>query len=232
MNPVDIAIAVIVLLFVYLGARRGIISEILGITGWVVAILLALKFCDHLAPRIATAVPEMGQISIVLAFIILFAGIRLVFYILIFFFKKLLSSQAQSTMDRTGGFFLGFIHGVLFVCIIILTLNFFHIGYKLQSAEQNSFLYPRLSGFSYTLIDGVSKFIPQTKGLMEKLQHDVRNNDTLQSVNDTMKDTANGLDKAAETFKDKAEGLSPEEAKKLYEKEKKRLEQMRKEQRR
>src|SRR5512136_2359 len=107
MNPIDIAIVVIVLLFVYLGARRGIVSEILGITGWVVAILLALKFCDKLAPRIATAMPEMGQVSIVLAFIILFAGMRLIFYILIFFFKKMLSSQAQSSLDKMGGFFLG-----------------------------------------------------------------------------------------------------------------------------
>jgi membrane protein required for colicin V production len=232
MNPIDIAIVITVLLFVFLGTRRGIMSEILGITGWIVAILLSLKFCDQLAPRIATAVPEMGQISIVLAFIILFAGIRLIFYILIFFFKKMLSSQAQSSMDRIGGFFLGLIHGILFICIIILTLNFFHIGGKIQTIEENSYLYPRLSHFSFSIIEGISKFIPQTKGLMDKLQHEVQNSETMQSVSDSVKNTTNGLDKAADTFKDRASDLTPEEAKKLYEKERNRLEQMKKEQRR
>jgi membrane protein required for colicin V production len=232
MSVMDIMLGVIIVVFTFVGIKRGIINELLGITGWIAAILLALKFCDRLAPRIAAAMPEVEQISLVVAFIALFAGIRLFFYILIFLFKKLLSSHAQSSMDKIGGGVLGILHGVLLACIFVIMLEFFHIGEKLRDVGSSSFLYPRFSQLSFSVLDGLARFIPQTKGLVDHVKQKVVMPAGLESVEGAAKGAAQGIEKSVEVIKGGTKELTPEEAKKLYEKERQRIQEAQKDLRR
>ena len=43
MSIIDILIIAVITIFVYRGAKNGMVNELLGFTGWVLAILLALR---------------------------------------------------------------------------------------------------------------------------------------------------------------------------------------------
>ena len=232
MSPIDVVIFFIILILMYVGARRGIVNEILGLTGWIIAILLALKYCERLAPRITAAVPEMGQISMVLAFIAIFAGIRVILYIFVFFFKKALNPRAQTGMDKLAGGFLGTVQGLLLVCLIILVFDNLHMGSKFRNAAEKSYLYAKLSRLSYYMVDGVTRFIPQTQGLMDHLKHKVDQNETMESLKEAAQDPGRAMEKSVEAVADHTQEAARDEATELYEKEKRRLDQMKKESRR
>jgi len=64
MNTVDIVVLIILLYFVYKGSRAGLIDELLGITGWVLAIILALRFGGAAGAYVVEKLPLAAGISV------------------------------------------------------------------------------------------------------------------------------------------------------------------------
>ncbi|MBN2410415.1 CvpA family protein [candidate division KSB1 bacterium] len=177
MNTVDIVILVFLTVFVYLGARRGLIDEILGLTGWIIAVVCAIKFGGSLAAIISEKAPNLQMISSVLAALIILFGIRFAF---LFFIKILKSSAPQITENNTNkvaGAFLGFLQGVFIVGILVLIFLLIPFGRNIKDSPKNSVLFPHMKKVSVFMVNTVANFIPQAQkplsGLLEKIDEDM-----------------------------------------------------------
>ncbi len=212
MNTVDIVILVFLTVFVYFGARRGLIDEILGLTGWIIAIVCAIKFGGSLAVIISEKAPNLQMISSVLAALIILFGIRFAF---LFFIKILKSSAPQITENSTNkiaGAFLGFLQGVFIAAILVLIFLLVPFGQNIKDSPKDSVLFPHMKKVSVFMVNTVANFIPRAKkpleGLLEKIDEDMDEKngvdpDDLKKVRDKIN---KGMDEAANKIPTEAPG--------------------------
>ena len=119
MSPVDIAIAVIILVSALIGVFRGFIREILSLASWVIALYIAWTF----APLGATYLePYISQppLRVVAAFVGIFVVALIVASIIAYLVYKLFALAGIKGVDRSLGFLFGVLRGVLIVAILIL----------------------------------------------------------------------------------------------------------------
>jgi len=118
MNEIDWAILIVLALSTVIGLMRGIVRELMAIVGWVLAIVLALRF----SPMVGEAIPLPSiDISIRTVF-----GALLLIVVVLFLCGMIgklagraLSAASISFEDRTIGAVFGFMRGIVIVCALI-----------------------------------------------------------------------------------------------------------------
>jgi membrane protein required for colicin V production len=111
-NPLDGAVALVIVLSLVLGAWRGFMYELLSILGWVAAFLAARMFAEELAGRLpmSGASPEL---KLVVAFVGLFVVVAFLAGVVSWLVRKLASASALRPVDRSLGFVFGFARAAL-----------------------------------------------------------------------------------------------------------------------
>jgi len=204
MNTVDIVILAILTVFVYLGARRGLIDEILGLTGWIIAIVCAIKFGGSLAVIIAEKAPKIQMISSVLAALVILFGIRLAFLFLIKILKSSAPQITENSTNKIAGAFLGFLQGVFIISILVLIFLLIPFGRNIKDYQNRSVLFPHMKKVSVFMVNTVANFIPQAKsslsGLLEKIDADLEEQNGVDpdDLNRVREKINKGMDKAAD----------------------------------
>ncbi|MBN2357028.1 CvpA family protein [candidate division KSB1 bacterium] len=162
MNTIDIIVLVVLTYFVYKGSKAGMIEELLGITGWVIAIILALRFGGMAGEYVVGKLPlAIGISASIIGFIIVLLLVRIAFKVFSGGFKKMVSSDAQTSLDRFLGAAIGFLKGAFFVSLFALAIQSMPLGEKMQTFREESALYPHMTKFARVVVDSVVKFIPQ-----------------------------------------------------------------------
>jgi len=173
MNTVDIVILIILTIFVYFGARRGLIDEILGLTGWIIAVICAIKFGGSLAAIISEKAPNFQVISSVLAALIILFGIRFAFLLFIKILKTSAPQVTENSLNKIAGAFLGFLQGVFITSIIVLIFLLIPFSKNIKNIQNNSVMFPHLKKVSIFIVNTAANFIPQTQsllsGILEKI---------------------------------------------------------------
>lgn len=122
MNEIDWVILGVLFLSTILGVSRGVVREILAIVGWVLAILLALKF----SPQVGEMIP-LPSLSILVrtAF-----GAVLIVVVTLFvigmagkIFASLMAAASITFEDRAIGAVFGLARGVVIVCACVFVLG-------------------------------------------------------------------------------------------------------------
>ena len=153
----DIILLVILLMGIAIGLRRGFILQLIHITGFIVAFIVAYLYYDELAPKLELWVPfpVIGESSSfdmlfetigldnayynAIAFIILFFGAKIIWQI----FGSMLDFIAQfpilKQLNRWGGGILGFLETYLITFILIYVAALLPIQ-TVQESLQGSFL--------------------------------------------------------------------------------------------
>ena len=118
MNEIDWVIAGVLLISTVLGVSRGVVREVFAISGWALAIWVAMKFAPELAEIIPlpslSLVVRMGMAALGLVIIVLFScgmASKLI--------GKLLRAGGVSFEDRAIGSIFGFVRGVVIVCACV-----------------------------------------------------------------------------------------------------------------
>ena len=169
MNGLDLAIVAALTVCVYFGAKRGMAQEVLGVTGWLIAVLLAIRFGGMIAGLILQKVPTLPvRVAAILSFLLLLFATRILVQGFIQFFKKLFGSELHTKIDRFVGAVLGFIKGAFFVSVLTLMMQVLPLNERIQSIERESVLYPHMSGFARLMVDGVIRFVPQIQKPLQK----------------------------------------------------------------
>ncbi len=119
MNELDYAIIFVALVSVAIGAWRGAIREIINITSWVVAFILAHAFSADLAPYFADWIAEPVY-RMVLAWVAIFVAVLIFASLLASLLSELVRKFGLSGLDRVLGAVIGFFRGVLVIVVLAL----------------------------------------------------------------------------------------------------------------
>lgn len=118
MTVFDYAVLAGIALSVLLGFWRGVVSEVLALAAWVLAIVLGKLFALRLAPELARWIPDPAQqylaafAAIAIAVLLLAAVVRLLV-------SGLLRAIGLGLMDRFLGAIFGLARGVLVVLALV-----------------------------------------------------------------------------------------------------------------
>jgi membrane protein required for colicin V production len=232
---IDIMIIIGLVIFVYRGAQKGMVEELLGLTGWLLAILLAIKLGGTAARILVGKVPRMAPLASILGFIIMLIVARAAFHLFAQSFQKMFDADLRGKIDKFVGGLFGFVKGAFSISVLVLAIYVLPLGPRAKDLESRSVLFKHMTKFAQIVMDAVTKFVPQTEAPLRSMVK------TFESEKDSAKDKAQGeIEKTQETIQQQAQQqlkdaatnaakeLTPEEAAAIIEKEKKRLEEAKK----
>ncbi len=104
---------------VIISTMRGVVREVLSLASWVAAFVVANMYGETLAQWLPAVVP--GALTrLIIAFIVLFIGTRLLMGLLIMMCESLIKAGGLSFLDRSLGSLFGFARGMLIVLIAVI----------------------------------------------------------------------------------------------------------------
>lgn len=121
-NPVDIAVLIIVVISAALAFFRGFVHEVLGIAAWIGAILAAIYGLPHAQPYARDLIPIdwAADLAAVVAIFLVTLVILSVFTTLI---ARRVQDSALNTIDRSLGFVFGLARGAVIVVILFIAAS-------------------------------------------------------------------------------------------------------------
>lgn len=124
MNFLDIILICIVAIFAIRGVYRGLIQEVMSLIAIVLAIFLASEYQHLLTPHLEIYFESSVTIN-ALAYVIIFFGVLIVFWLLARLIRTFLDIVLLGWMDRIAGCLFGIAEGVLVGLILIIFMQSF-----------------------------------------------------------------------------------------------------------
>ena len=118
MTAFDYAVLLIIAISIILSMMRGLIKEILGLFGWVVAFLVAKFYVLQVVPLLPDSIPSEG-LRFLAAFLLLFLSTLLIFSLLNIVINHIFKRAGISWVDRSLGSVFGFARGLIIVLIMV-----------------------------------------------------------------------------------------------------------------
>lgn len=110
---VDYVIIIVCTLFVANGFRKGLVQEIMGILGLVLAVLLALRYFQDVGYIISTRFNISENLGNVIGFVVVAFVIMVVVGIIAITWRRMIKLTPLSIIDKIFGAGFGFIKGAL-----------------------------------------------------------------------------------------------------------------------
>jgi len=104
---------------VIISMMRGLIKEVLSLAGWVVAFVVANAYAAALAQMLPAVVPGEA-LRLILAFIALFIGVKILMGLLAMVLGALLDAGGLSLLDRAAGAVFGLARGLVIVLAAVI----------------------------------------------------------------------------------------------------------------
>jgi membrane protein required for colicin V production len=115
----DYLVIFVLVTSVIIGLARGLVKEVLSLAGWIVAFVMANAYAAWLAQLLPQAVP--GEVlRLILAFIALFIGVRILMGLLALALGALLDAGGLSLIDRLLGAGFGIARGLVIVLAAVI----------------------------------------------------------------------------------------------------------------
>jgi len=124
MQLVDGVILFIILISVLFGIFRGFVKETVSVVFWILAVWVAIKFCDQASIYVPSAI-DSQSLRIAIAFGVLVILTLIVGAIVNQVIGLLVSKSGLSGTDRILGFIFGALRGVVIVTVLVLLATSF-----------------------------------------------------------------------------------------------------------
>jgi membrane protein required for colicin V production len=120
MTGFDYIVLFVLVCSVLISTMRGLIKEILSLAGWVVGFLLANAYADWLANLLPSVIPEQGRLRVIVAFLILLIGVKLMMGLLAAAIGAILKATGLTIVDRGLGGLFGLARGLVLVLVAVI----------------------------------------------------------------------------------------------------------------
>ncbi|MBQ5946933.1 CvpA family protein [Massilia sp. DD77] len=119
MTIFDYLVLFVLVSSVVISTLRGLVKEILSLLGWIVAFVVANAYGAKLAPMLPELIP--GETArLILAFIVLFLGVRILMGLLSLAIGALVEATGLSLADRGLGGLFGLARGIVIVLAAVI----------------------------------------------------------------------------------------------------------------
>lgn len=163
MNFIDIIIIAVVVIGFILGFKDGFVRKLIGITGFIVAIILAVLLSNSFGKFIDSVFGIEYYLAEILGGVIVFVAIMIVTTIL----KRVVHpfDKVNNLINQLVGGFVGVIQLLFLMSAILLLLNIFNFPSK--KIQNSSILYKYAYGIIPTSINFLKDYTPNTEDLIK-----------------------------------------------------------------
>ncbi len=163
MNTVDILIIIAALIGFILGFKDGFIRKIVGILGFILAIVVAALFAGNLGSLIENALGIEYYFAEIIGGVVLFFVVILVFTIL----KRIIHpfDRVNNMINQVVGGAIGIVQILFFLSAVLLILNIFDIPD--DAVKKESYFYEKTSKLLPLTIDYLSNYTPDSRQIIE-----------------------------------------------------------------
>ncbi len=123
MNWLDLTILVLLAIGAYRGYATGMIRQVTGIVGLVLAFLLAVQLMDEVGRVIRESLAVSETVAPILGFVLVFLVVRLLVMALVRLIESLLSALRLSAVNRLAGGAFGIFQAALLLSLAFLVLR-------------------------------------------------------------------------------------------------------------
>lgn len=153
MTIFDYLVLFVLICSVVISTLRGLVKEILSLAGWIVAFIVANAYGEALAPLLPAVIPS-ATTRLIVAFIALFIGVRLLMGLLAMALEAIVKASGLTLVDRGLGGLFGLARGALIVLAAVLLCGMTAIPQ--QPFWKHALLSPLAETMAYT----VKPFLP------------------------------------------------------------------------
>ncbi len=139
MHTIDIIFAVIGLVFIIIGIKRGLTGELIRVAAMVFGFILAFLYYNDLTLYFSDLKLPL-QIKSTLAFFLIYAITVVIILLIGWLIKKIINLTVLGWVDRFLGAIVGLLKTILLTWIVCLSISSFNIK-SLQSDLSQSFIY-------------------------------------------------------------------------------------------
>jgi uncharacterized membrane protein required for colicin V production len=168
MGLVDVVIIAALVFFVYKGAQTGMADELWGATGWIIALLAAVRFAAAAADILARKLPSIPlMLGLFLGFALVLTGMRSLLVFLASLLPKMFGSSYKS-FNKFMGAVLGFLKGCFFISVMIMCVCLSPLNDDIKDYKSRSALFTPMTRFAQVIIDAVGTLVPQIPAAYDK----------------------------------------------------------------
>ncbi len=159
MTSADLAIAVGIGVFVFLGFFEGFIKKIFGLIVLIVAFFIAIHIYPVLTEWLQTRFGWSALFSTILSFLVVFLFVLILGNVLYRVLGK--RNELYKMWDRLAGSAFGFVEGAIIVSIFLHILVLLDV--PAEEIRNESVLYPIIYGFAPLVFEALYLFLPQVR---------------------------------------------------------------------
>jgi membrane protein required for colicin V production len=123
LEPIDVVILLLLALGAYEGYKKGLLMSIVGIFGFVLAIVLGIYFMEFVGNWLASETDQEALAIPIIAFLLIFFGTLFLINIAGRALKKMLGLVLLGGLDSLGGAVLGIVRTGFFISLLVWVLG-------------------------------------------------------------------------------------------------------------
>jgi uncharacterized membrane protein required for colicin V production len=171
MNSIDIFIIIGISLFIVLGYRDGFFKKVFGILGFWAGFILAIKFIDPVSGLIGDWFSYSVEVSLVLAFFVIFLVTVVLVNLLYRWFGKS-TNENLMVRSRIAGAVLGGGQGLVAVSLVLLMFSLFDM--PSDDDRRGSILYVKTTHIAPRVFDYSTQWIPSSQQFLDVIRSKIQ----------------------------------------------------------
>ena len=168
MNTLDIILLIPLLFGGYLGYKKGLILELIGILALILAIIGSFKLLNEAIRFLSQFFPDYSNIVPFIAFLGLFIIILILVSLLGRFLKKMIDLTILGSIDNLLGALLGVFKWAFLISLVLWLFNQINLSVPADLTE-GSFLFDKIEGLAPTVGNFIAAVLPFTEDLFESV---------------------------------------------------------------
>lgn len=154
--PIDIVFFILILVLGIMALMKGFVKELFSKVSVFGGLAAGVFFAPKLEPYVRDSFAVVSKISMVVSFFLIFIVVFLVICIIQHFVEKAFEGEIMKGLDRSLGFFIGVLEGIVLVTFILALVKY-QTFYDCSSFLENS-LFDHLLGNVMTIPKSIPGF--------------------------------------------------------------------------
>ncbi|WP_420384863.1 CvpA family protein [Roseivirga sp.] len=168
MKTLDIILLIPLVFGAFLGFKKGLLLEIIGVLAFILAIIGGFKLMETGMVYLSEYFEDFGQLLPFISFLIIFLAIILLINMLGKLLKKMIDMTLLGGFDKFAGAILGLVKWAIGVSILLWLVNNF--GIELPGQDEELVLYPFLSELGPKLIASLDVVLPFAQDMLDSIK--------------------------------------------------------------
>lgn len=169
MSIIDIIIVIILGLGTYEGYRKGFLLGVLGLFGFVIAVILGLYFMDPMNDWLAKNVTEFNLGFPILGFIVVFILTLLFIKVAGWILKQVMDMVLLGPIDSIVGALFGAVKAAFFISLFFWQAGLFKLEMPKKWTKDSEMLY-FIEPIAPGIVAAVKPFFPSIEESLKKLE--------------------------------------------------------------